>query len=116
MGCAQSRVILEEENAIVNAEEALRLQFVEIRTLESTLRSHSLENRINDVQLAKANKFLDLCLSNTGSHTRITAFMNKLKQFEQDYLLEDWLTLSVLLGRGNASAKASMLFSAFCED
>lgn len=113
MGCHQTRVQTPEEDAISLAEQGLRFHLVDVKSCNTLIRKYSTAGRINQLQLEKIALKLNLLVENQAPHTRVACMLDKLRQLAQDFLLEDWLVIGILLSKGGATAKAELLFECF---
>ncbi|CAG9321587.1 unnamed protein product [Blepharisma stoltei] len=121
MGCADSREKTsspEEERIIAVAEDRLGFKFLNAQWIDRTIHRYSISNKLSEAQFSAAFNELSIDLANFEED------MTPFKKFYSGFLNDDSLTysaqqlssLGILLGKGSAKDKASLLFQNYDVD
>ncbi|OMJ74658.1 hypothetical protein SteCoe_26369 [Stentor coeruleus] len=110
MGCTQTFTKPTEEEAVVQAEEALNIHTQNSSQLDITFRKFSLNGKLNALQFTRASNSLGVTTSNIGNFTRVTTTYNRLKDYDGNFLLIDLIVIGALLGKESKENKARILY------
>jgi hypothetical protein len=110
MGCAQTFTKPTEEEAVIQAEEALNIHIQNCSQLDIAFRKFSLNGKLNALQFTRAANSLGVMTRNIGNFTRVTTTYNRLKDYDGNFLLIDLIVIGVLLGKESNENKAQILY------
>lgn len=116
MGCAETKSITNEEQALIEAEKCLGFELKSAKEVDSVMRKYSSNGYINESQLQKISEILEINIVNTGSNGHIQDFFKKLRNKSDLYQLKDLLIIGILLSDGETTEKSQLIYEAFDED
>lgn len=113
MGCAETKELTREEQAIINAEETLELHLQHCTEVDSIFRKYSTNGYINHQQLLRISEILGFSVENTLSNKKVHAFFEKLLADNNLYPLKDLLVIGLLLSEGSSEEKSRLLYEIY---
>mmetsp|Transcript_25677 Transcript_25677/g.44972 ORF Transcript_25677/g.44972 Transcript_25677/m.44972 type:complete len:233 (-) Transcript_25677:214-912(-) len=112
MGCASTRELGEEEECLVDDEEALGLSRQQADKIDAVFRKFSTHFRLNDNQFRDAAEMLKIPLGDATGIGSLNAFYEQFKELGC-YKLHRLLILAVLLGKGSKRNKVQLWFEIY---